>query len=100
MGEAARKRQHERKITAMIIGSKSCRSCEFLSRKDGQMYCCRYPPTPFCVMQPNGQGGMTANIIAAYPPVNPDMPCGEYKRNEINAAEELLEASTAVGVRQ
>ena len=78
---------------AALIGSKTCHSCEHIMRLQNNLHCRRYPPVPFMLIN-----GAEARIISSYPPVQPEMPCGEYKRNEINAAVEMHEADT--GLRQ
>ena len=46
---------------------------------------------------PEGQSGI--GFQSAYPIVNPELPCGEYRRSEVNAAEEVSGATQGM-VRQ
>ena len=75
----------------MLIGAKSCRNCEFKIAKGTQLHCRRYPPQTF-VLPSIGPQGPTWAPMTWYPPVNPDEPCGEHKRNEFAAMEELSQA--------
>lgn len=81
-----------------IIGGKSCRSCEFiLMLGNNQLFCRRYPPTPFAIPVPGPGGKMALTVNSSYPPVNPAQPCGEYQRSEANAEAELREAASGNG---
>ena len=81
-----------------IIGAKSCRSCEYMFRPEGapkeMMMCRRYPPTVVAMPVPDPRANGAWGINGFYPQVNPDWPCGEYKRNDGKAIHEL-EAATA-----
>ena len=95
MGEAARRREHGETEMVGLIGAKSCRSCEWRLKtpQAPQVLMCRRNPPQVVVMpipdpRANGQWG----VNGFYPQVNPDWPCGEYRRNEANAAEEVAEA--------
>jgi len=80
-----------------LIGGKSCRSCEFiLIVGKGGLFCRRHPPMAFGIAMPGPQGPVLT-VHSSYPPVNPDMPCGEYQRSELNAAAELSEAKPGNG---
>ena len=72
----------------MIIGGKSCHSCDFRYKQGNAIFCTRFPPQLFLatVQTPHGLQQVTQ---ASYPIVNPTIPCGEYKRNEMHASEEI-----------
>jgi hypothetical protein len=82
----------------MLIGAKSCRSCEHRLLKGSSVFCRRYPPQTFVTIQSSPNGPVTTPM-SWYPPVNPDEPCGEYKRNDMNAREELGQAQAGIGVQ-
>jgi hypothetical protein len=42
---------------------------------------------------PDGRGGMAAGFQSVYPQVDPNMPCGEYARSEVNAKTEIEHAA-------
>jgi hypothetical protein len=71
-----------------IIGARSCHSCLHRRIAGQEIFCYRYPPAVHVVpvQQPNGKPGF--GFQSVYPSVNPDMPCGEYSRSEMFAAEE------------
>lgn len=72
-----------------LIGGRSCRSCEH-SRLEGSVtFCLRFPPqvTSVALPMPNGQPGVRTD--STYPFVNPDWPCGEYRRSEARAMDEV-----------
>lgn len=94
MGEA--KRRAEARV-AVIIGGKSCRSCEYVNfgESDRKWYCSLYPPTPFFVPQKLPNGTITPVVISTFPPVDPDRPCGQYLRSEEKAAREIAQAKPA-----
>lgn len=72
-----------------LIGGRSCRTCEHRFVQSQVILCLRYPPTLLLVpmKQPNGE--IQPGAQSFYPQVNPDMPCGEYRRNEEYAALEI-----------
>lgn len=41
----------------------------------------------------HGRGGMAAGFQSVYPQVDPNMPCGEYARSEVNAKTEIEHAA-------
>lgn len=82
----------------MLIGAKSCRSCEHRLLKGASVFCRRYPPQTFVVPQ-QGPNGPVMSPMSWYPPVNPEDPCGEYKRSEANAREEVMQAGAPIGVQ-
>src|SRR5579863_8173014 len=96
MGEAARRRERIGAEMVSLIGAKSCNSCEFKLRIPQQpkiLMCRRYPPQVVTMpLPPSGQWG----INGFYPQVNPEWPCGEYRRNEQYAHEELQESVQGV----
>lgn len=79
-----------------LIGVKSCHSCEFKLHMPNTpreaLFCRRYPPTLMTSVIQTPQGPQVATN-GSYAPVNPEYPCGEYKRNEAYARDELTEAS-------
>lgn len=77
-------------MTARIIGGRSCRTCEFSRQENSVVFCLRYPPqvTAVVLPAPNGQG-VGVRVDSNYPPVNPDWPCGEYRRSEARAMDEI-----------
>jgi hypothetical protein len=85
MGEARRKLQSNEKENAMLIGGRSCHSCEFRYKIARSVFCTRYPPQAYLAPGPQGQ----PQLSASYPPVNPAIPCGEYRRNEAFAVADL-----------
>lgn len=100
MGEAKRKRIED-EMNVALIGGKSCRSCEHRIKMNGIMFCRRYPPQVIQVMRDTPTGPQLA-MNASYPPINPDIPCGEYERSDVNAAEEVRDAaaSAKLDIRQ
>lgn len=81
-----------------LIGAKSCRSCEYRLKAQGEpdvLMCRRYPPQVIGVVIPTSSGVQTA-VNAFYPQVNPEWPCGEYVRSPANAAEELADSVKGV----
>lgn len=73
-----------------IIGGRSCRSCEHSRMLDatGAPHCLRFPPQVFALLVPTPQGP-SMQINSVYPTVNPDLPCGEYRRSEAKAMDEV-----------
>jgi len=80
-----------------IIGGKSCRSCEFMVLIGKGIFCRRYPPMAFGLVTPGPQGRPAFTVQSSYPPVNPELPCGEYQRSELNAGAELRGARPGNG---
>lgn len=78
-----------------IIGARSCRSCEFRVKMHEKLFCRRYPPQNVGGLAPGPEGRPITLFISSYPEANPEIPCGEYKRNEMNANDELMEAAPA-----
>jgi hypothetical protein len=76
-----------------IIGGRSCRSCEHRRLTGRETFCYRYPPCVVVVPMPDGRGGMAAGFQSVYPQVDPNMPCGEYARSEVNAKTEIEHAA-------
>jgi hypothetical protein len=77
-------------MTLPLLGAKSCRSCEHHFKLPSSLIVCkRYPPQLVFVAVPGPMGEPQWITNSFFPPVNPDIPCGEYKRNELFAAEEL-----------
>lgn len=83
-----------------IIGGKTCRSCEFKLVVAQNIFCRRYPPTTLIVPQSMPDGKIVPSVQSAFPPVNPDNPCGEYRRNDLYAADELKTAANDGMLRQ
>lgn len=77
-----------------LIGGRTCRSCEYSRRLDpspkGPLHCMRYPPQVFALAVPTPQGS-SVQVNSTYPTVNPDLPCGEYRRSEVRAMDELAQ---------
>ena len=77
-----------------LIGAKSCRSCEFRWVANPQVTMCRrYPPTVVVMPIPDPAARGQWGVNGFYPQVNPDWPCGEYKRSEAHALEEVTAAA-------
>ena len=78
-----------------LIGGKSCRTCRYSHRPEGastgNMFCTRYPPQVFAVVVPQG----VPRVNSAYPSINPDVPCGEYHRDDARAMTEVGAVSRA-----
>ncbi len=89
MGEARRKAQIEGAEMSQLIGSKSCRSCEWRAKLHSKLFCRRFPPQNIGGLMPGPNGQPITVFTSSYPEVNADLPCGEYKRNELHASEEL-----------
>jgi hypothetical protein len=73
-----------------LIGGKTCSSCEYRIAMNNRMFCGRYPPQIFVV--PVVDPIAKATVMApqsSYPQVNPQLPCGEYKRNDAYAQKEV-----------
>ena len=95
MGEAGRRMAIIKGEMSMLIGAKSCHSCEFnLKTPDAPkvVMCRRYPPQVVTMPMPGPRGEASWGVNGFYPQVRPEWPCGEYKRNELNALEEIREA--------
>lgn len=78
-------------MAARIIGGRSCRSCEHSRQIDvapSPPHCLRFPPQVFAVLVPTPKGP-SLQISSTYPTVNPEMPCGEYRRSEAKAMDEV-----------
>ena len=73
-----------------LIGGRSCRSCEHSRQVNskGPPHCLRFPPQVFALLVPTPTGS-GVQVSAAYPTVNPDLPCGEYRRSEARAMDEV-----------
>ena len=71
-----------------LIGAKSCRSCLHRRIAGQEVFCYRYPPTPIAVPTMDAKGKPGIGFQSVYPAINPDMPCGEYARSDLFAAEE------------
>jgi hypothetical protein len=84
----------------MIIGGKTCRSCEHRYVLNGVVFCHRYPPVVLLVPMPGSNGQLQPGYQSAFPAVDPSMPCGEYKRSEAFARDEVSGAATDGMVRQ
>lgn len=54
----------------------------------GPLFCLRFPPQVFAVVVPTPQGP-GVRVDATYPAVNPDMPCGEYRRSDARVMDEV-----------
>jgi hypothetical protein len=83
---------------SQLIGAKSCRSCEHrvkLKEIPGKMFCRRFPPQVYGGVVPDATGRPALLWGATYPEINPDLPCGEYHRNDAHAGEEMAEAAKA-----
>ena len=85
----------------MLIGGKSCHSCDHRYKMGGNVFCTRYPPQAYLAPGPRGQ----PMLQASYPPVNPAIPCGEHRRNEAFAQAEIddqsaIEAAAGAQVRK
>ena len=92
--ETARERiEIHREANMAIIGGRSCRSCEHRRLTGRETFCYRYPPCVVVVPMPDGRGGMAAGFQSVYPQVDPNMPCGEYARSEVNAKTEIEHAA-------
>lgn len=82
---------------AGIIGGRTCRTCEHRTiRKQGpqeMVFCRRYPPTCVVVMGLDQRGNPISQIQSSYPCVDPNEPCGEYRRNELFADKEVAGAT-------
>lgn len=78
----------------MIIGGKSCHSCEFSLALQRLTFCTRFPPQVY-VAPINTPTGPVPGLQASYPPVNPELPCGEYRRNELKAGQQISQARNA-----
>ena len=81
-----------------LIGAKSCRSCEhrWIAKQPGGpevMMCRRYPPTVVVMPIPDPRANGAWGVNGFYPQINPDWPCGEYKRHEGHALEEIAAAA-------
>lgn len=94
MGEAKRKNRIEDEVNTMLIGGKSCYSCEWRIKTGGQTFCRRFPPQVVNMMQSTPMGPQMG-LGASYPPINPTIPCGEYSRSEVFAAEEVRDAAAS-----
>lgn len=84
----------------MIIGGKTCRSCEYRYILNGTVFCHRFPPQVLLVPMPGPNGQMQPGFQSAFPAVDPSMICGEYRRSEAMANEEVSTAATNGMVRQ
>ena len=91
MGEAKIKTR-ENMAMQNLIGGKSCRSCEFRLKLHTKLHCRRYPPQNIGGLAPGERGQPVTLFVSSYPETNPDLPCGEYRRSELHAAEELRDA--------
>lgn len=74
----------------MLIGAKSCRTCEFRHKQGNMIFCTRNPPQIYATVTVNTVHGPQPAPVASYAPVNPDIPCGEYRRSEAFATQEVL----------
>lgn len=66
-----------------ILTDRTCLTCkhkvvEGAGKAKPQMFCRRNPPTATILMIPGPQG-VAPVPVAAFPPVQPDMWCGEHK---------------------
>ena len=79
-----------------IIGGRGCGSCEHRLRVGAMIVCRRYPPQMMVIpmQQPNGQ--VVPGLQSNFPVVSADMICGEYRRSELHAAEEVGAAASDV----
>lgn len=85
----------------MIIGGRSCRSCQYVHKFNNVLYCTFDPPQVFVLplrdaaqnVVVDRQGMAVMSPQSTYPQVNPAIPCGQYKRSEANAATEIEEAA-------
>lgn len=78
--------------TKTLIGARSCRSCEYRLATQGKLFCRRYPPQNIGGLVPDSQGRPITMFMSSYPETNPVFPCGEYRRNEVFASEEIAAA--------
>lgn len=60
---------------AVKIRGETCRRCKFSDQKGAGLFCVRNPPT--VVIVPDQAGRPTTG--SAWPPVNPQQWCGEFK---------------------
>lgn len=82
-----------------LLGAKSCRSCEYHFKQPGGggvLACRRYPPAVVFIAIPGPDGAPNWITNSVFPPINPDIPCGEYKRNELMAQAELAQSTKGV----
>lgn len=80
--------------TVPIIGGKTCRSCEHRRLESQVVFCYRFPPHVVVVPMPGPNGQVVPGFQSAYPQVNPILTCGEYRRKEEFARDEIRAAST------
>lgn len=72
----------------MIIGEKRCGNCAY-ARKEGEaalLLCAFKPPTAFPLPRQGPQGSMAITWISGFPPVHPDLVCGQHKSRLVAAA--------------
>ncbi len=93
MGEAARKRAITESEMTLLIGSKSCRSCEWRLKMHGKLFCRLNPPQNIGGVVPGPRGEPVTVFVSSYPEVNADVPCGQYQRNHEYANEEMRDAA-------
>ncbi len=89
-----------RQAPQMIIGGKTCRSCEYRRVANGVVFCHRFPPQVMIVPMRDSAGAVSPGFQSVYPAVDPAMPCGEYRRSETFANEEVAGAATDGMMRQ
>lgn len=84
-----------------LIGQRDCKSCEHFALINGGPFCTRFPPQAFMIQQVvSGSKEPQIAFINTYPPINPEIPCGEYKHNERRYQELLAEERAGVGLAQ
>ncbi len=96
MGESRRKVKLIGVDMSGLIGAKSCISCEFRLRTKEQptiLMCRRYPPQVVTMPIPDPRANGAWGVNGFYPQVNPAWPCGEYRRSEAFALEEIADAA-------
>ena len=81
---------------SQLIGSKSCRSCEWRAKLNGKLFCRRFPPQNVGGLMQGPNSQPVTLFTSSYPEVNADLPCGEYQRNELHASEELSVAASGL----
>lgn len=83
-------------MTTPILTERRCQNCKFryTERQPGakQMFCRRNPPQATIIMVPSPKGPQPVPI-AAFPPVQPEMFCGEWGPRIMHAHASALETA-------
>ena len=72
-----------------MIKAEGCKNCKHRIEENGQLFCAFYPPTAAAIITPPARGNEAAGPgigwVSSFPPVPPDLKCGQYVHGILKA---------------